>query len=454
MKNINEGKMTFSTRKSNKLDNITNMEAPYTMSQALREASRCILCYDAPCSKSCPADTDPGTFIRKFRLQNTKGAIRTIKENNILGGVCGVVCPTEKLCQEACSATEIDTPIEIGKLQRFLVEHGWETGFNPLTRNPRRKEKIAIIGSGPAGLSCAAELGKTGFQVTVFEARENAGGVLRYGVPEFRLNGEFLDREIVDITNLGVNIKCNTRITSGGVNNLLETGFDAIFIATGLWNAYKLNIPGSNLKNVFDAATFLETVRGKNRSLISKLVKGNNVAIIGGGSVAMDVANSSKVLGANKVYCLCLESLKEIPAAKADLEMARDNFVIIKPQSQVTKISGNNGCVNGISGTETEWIQPNLLIPSNAKAVPGTEFNLKVDVVVMAIGSGPDSGTIDLCTTIGYKNNYLIKTKKDGVSTADRNVYAGGDIVRGSALVVDAVADGKKAALKIIKQFS
>jgi dihydropyrimidine dehydrogenase (NAD+) subunit PreT len=446
--------MNFSTRKSNKLDNLFDMEAPFTISQALTEASRCLLCYDAPCSRSCPADTDPGTFIRKFCLKNTKGAIRTIKENNILGGVCGVVCPTEKLCQEACSATEIAKPIEIGKLQRFLVEHGWDISFNPLERVPLRNKKVAIVGSGPAGLSCAGELAKTGFQVTVFEAREKVGGVLRYGVPEFRLNGEFLDREIKDITNLGVKIKCNSRITSGGVDNLLKKGFDAIFIATGLWNAYKLNIPGSNLTNVTDATAFLESARSKNRHLTTRLVKNNNVAVIGGGSVAMDVANTCKVLGAKKVYCICIESFAEIPAAKADLEMARDNFVIIKPQSQVTKILGNNGKVAGIKGTETDWIKPNLFIPSNAREVPGTEFNLKVKAVVMAIGSGSDAKVTDLCSSIRYKKNYLINIKKDGVSTADKAIFAGGDIVRGPALVVEAVADGKKAAKKIIEQLS
>ena len=451
---MNEKKMNFPNRKSNKLDNISNMEASFTLSQALTEASRCLLCYDAPCSQGCPADTDPGTFIRKFRLKNTKGAIRTIKENNIFGGVCGVVCPTEKLCQEACSATEIEKPIEIGKLQRFLVEHGWETGFNPLEKVPLKKEKVAIVGSGPAGLSCAAELAKAGFRVTVFEAREKVGGVLRYGVPEFRLSSEFLDREIEDITNLGVKIKCNSRILSKGVDNLLKNGFDAIFIATGLWNAYKLNIPGSDLKNVSDATAFLETARSKNRYRLTRLVNNNNIAVIGGGSVAMDIANTCKVLGAEKVYCICLESLAELPAAKTDLEMARDNFVIIKPQSQVTKILGNNDHVSGIKGIETEWVKPNLFIPSNAKIVPGTEFNLKVNAVVMAIGSGPDIGTADLSSTIKYKNNYLIKIKKDGVSTADKDIYAGGDIVRGPALVVNAVADGKKAAKNIIKRFN
>lgn len=428
----------------------TMMGAGFTPAQAFAEADRCLLCFDAPCSRECPADTDPGTFIRKLYLRNIKGAIRTIKENNILGGACGAVCPTEKLCQKACSATEIDRPIEIGKLQRFLVEYGWKTGFNPLEKVPAKKAKVAIIGSGPAGLSCGAELAKAGFNVTIFESKEKPGGVFRYGVPEFRLTGKFLDREIEDVTMLGVKIKCKSRIGAKGVAGLVKKGFKAVFIATGIWNPYKLRIPGSDLENVTTATEFLESVRNGNKRKVTAMVKNKNIAVIGGGSVAMDVANTCKGLGAKKVYCICLESLAEIPAAKADLEMARDNFVIIKPQCLVTRIIGEKGRVAGIKGTETEWVKPNLFIPSNAREIPGTEFNLKVGAVVMAVGSGPDSGTRNLCPKIKYKKNNLINTKKDGVTTAGKKIFAGGDIVRGPALAAQAVVDGKEAAKKII----
>ncbi|MFH1957826.1 MAG: FAD-dependent oxidoreductase [bacterium] len=427
------------------------MKPNLTLAQAFTEAQRCLLCHDAPCSKECPADTDPGTFIRKLHLRNIKGAIRTIKENNILGGVCGVVCPTEKTCQKACSATEIDRPVEIGKLQRFLIEYGWETGFKPLKTETGKKSEVAIIGSGPAGLSCGAELAKAGFKVTIFEEKKEPGGVLRYGIPEFRLNSKFLDREIKDIKMLGVKIKCNSKIGTNGVNNLRKKGFKAVFIATGLWNPYKIRIPGSGLKNVITATEFLESIRNGNRKKITSMVKNKNVAVIGGGSVAMDVANSCKELGSRKVYCICLEGLAEIPASKDDLETARDNFVIIKPQSQVKGIVGDGGSVAGIKGTETEWVKPDLFIPSNIKEVSGTEFNLKVKAVVMAIGSGPAPGIKNLCPGIKYKSNNLINAKKDGVSTTDKNIFAGGDIVRGPALVAEAVHDGKEAAKKIIK---
>ncbi|MFH1352472.1 MAG: FAD-dependent oxidoreductase [bacterium] len=427
------------------------MKPNLTLAQAFAEAQRCLLCHDAPCSKECPANTDPGTFIRKLHLRNIKGAIRTIKENNILGGVCGAVCPTEKTCQKACSATEIDRPVEIGKLQRFLIEYGWETGFNPLKNTAGKKTEVAIIGSGPAGLSCAAELAKAGINVTIFEKKEKPGGVLRYGIPEFRLSSKFLDREIEDIRMLGVKIKCNSKIGANGVNNLKKKGFKAVFIATGLWNPYKIKMPGSGLKNVITATEFLESIRTSDRKKIISMVKNKNIAIIGGGSVAMDAANSCKELGSRKVYCLCLESPAEIPASKDDLETARDNFVIIKPQCQVKEIIGNGGSVAGIKGTETEWVKPNLFIPSNAREVPGTEFNLKVKAVIMAIGSGADPEIKNLCPGIKYKSNKLIDVKKDGVSTADKNIFAGGDIVRGPGLVAEAVQDGKEAAKKIIK---
>ncbi|MCG2677365.1 NAD(P)-binding protein, partial [bacterium] len=224
--------MKSTKRKTNKLENILDMEKGFDLSQAIIEASRCLLCHDAPCSQECPAENDPATFIRKLRFRDIKGAVRTIKENNILGGICGIVCPNEKLCQKACSATEIDRPIEIGKLQRFLVEYGWETGFKPFEKIPTTKAKVATVGSGPAGLSCAAELARAGFDVTVFESREKPGGVLRYGVPEFRLNSEFLDREIEDVKELGVKIKCKSRIGAKGVDNLIKKGFKAVFIAT------------------------------------------------------------------------------------------------------------------------------------------------------------------------------------------------------------------------------
>ena len=200
--------------------NFRQMRKGIDLPQAIAEADRCLLCHDAPCSKECPADTRPAEFIRKLRFKNITGAIRTIKTNNILGGACAELCPTHRLCEKACSAQfasqerpeGADRAIQIGKIQRFLVEHSWDLGFKVLEKGKRRPEKVAVVGSGPAGLSCAAELAKFGFQVTVFEARPEPGGVLRYGVVSYRFDNKFLNKELKDVRSLGVKFKCNSPI--------------------------------------------------------------------------------------------------------------------------------------------------------------------------------------------------------------------------------------------------
>jgi len=434
------------------------MEEGYTYSQALAEANRCLLCHDAPCSKNCPAGTAPATFIRKFRLKNIKGAIRTIKENNILGGCCGVVCPIEQLCQKGCVAASLSKPIEIGKIQRFLVEHGWETNFDPLskcidTSKPEVKDnrpKVAIIGSGPAGLACAAELGKSGYNSQIFEAKAEAGGVLRYGVPPFRLNPEFLEKELEDVKALGTKISCNQSIGKDGVKTLLEEGFSAVFLAPGIWQPYELDIPGIELENSFNATEFLELIKKGKADYLKKMVNGKNVGVTGGGSVAMDVANTCKALGANKVYVIYRRSVEQMPASKDDLDMARDNFVIIRPQSVVKELIGSEGVVTGLRGIETDWVERDNFRSSNLKEVKGTEFSLLIDTFVTAIGSGPDKNIQDLCPQINYRKNGQIVVDDESMKTNDKQVFAGGDVIRGSGTVVGAVADGRKAAQAII----
>lgn len=428
------------------------------MSQAVAEAARCLLCHDPPCSKGCPAGTDPGTFIWKLRMRNVKGAIRTIKENNILGAICGVACPVERLCQQGCSAAGLDRPIEIGKIQRFLVEHGWACGFDPLERGAPRSARVAVVGSGPAGLACATALARAGVQATIFEARERAGGVLRYGVPRFRLDDALLDRELEDVKKLGVELKLGVRVRE--VDELFKKKFDAVFVAPGLWQPRRLRIPGAELRNVATATELLGATRVDSAS-VQRVVRRKNVAVIGGGSVAMDVANTCKALGAGRVYCICLESLAEIPADRADLELALESGVVIKPHAQVTELLGKASAregakprrapthdrVVGLRGCETEWVQPGSFLPSNARAIPGTEFSLKVELVVFAIGSSSEPENRALAPA---KKDGLFKVKRDGVSTANPRLFAGGDATRGPALIVDAIADGKEAASRIL----
>lgn len=436
------------------LKSLSAVEGGYSLTQAVAEADRCLLCHDAPCSAGCPAETDPGKFIRKLRLKNLKGAVRTIKENNILGGVCGMVCPTGRLCEEKCSATEIDKPINIGRLQRFLVEYGWQIGFNPLIKKPANNIKAAVVGSGPAGLTCAAELAKEGYDVTVFESNKKPGGILRYGVPSFRLGEDFADREIKDITALGVKIKCNSPVKGkGAVENLLKKGFKAVFVCTGLSLPYKMDIPGAHLKNVVTSTEFLKDAKAGNHEKTSRLVKNKCVAVIGGGSVAMDVASTCRALKADKVYCLALEGMGELPAYKDDLLTALDHGVIIKPQCRVNEITGKGGAVAGVKGNETKWKVkgPGLFIPSNAEDVPGTGFSLNAGAVIIAIGSGPDPRLKEQMPKVKFTRRGLIQVNKNTLAASAKGVYAGGDIVRGPALAVEAVADGKKAAKAIME---
>ena len=227
-----------------------------------------------PCSQACPAGTDPGKFIQKLRFRNVTGAIRTIKENNPFGWTCGAVCPTAKLCELACLRTAIDRPIQIGKLQRFLVEHGWIMGFSPIKKQRAMRGKVAVIGSGPAGLSCARQLAINGYQVTVFEKREQPGGNLRYGIPPFRLSEAGVTREIDEILSLEVTLKTNTPIEeTDGLNKLKGEGFQAVFFSPGLWEPIRLGIEGSDLKGVMSATEFLGGLRSEQASSIENMVK-------------------------------------------------------------------------------------------------------------------------------------------------------------------------------------
>jgi len=422
----------------------------YNFQQAIFEASRCLNCHEAPCSRDCPAGTDPGTFIRKLKLKNIKGAVRTIKNNNILGGICGALCPTEILCMKGCSASGIDRPIEIGKLQRFLVEYGWDTGFEALQRNGSGKGKVAVIGSGPAGLACAAELAKNGYSITIFEARERAGGVLRYAVPEFRMNPEFLDRELRDVLTLDVELRTSDRIEKGGADRLLSEGFQAVFVGTGVWSPVRLDIPGSDLVNVTDSQEFLEGMRSGKEDELSSRIRGKNVAVVGGGSVAMDVATTCAVLGANKVYIIYRRSLREMPADEEDLNMALANNITLRTQSVVTELLGEDGMLIGLEGIETDWKSPEDHSSGNLVTVPGTEYRLKVDFFIRAIGMRAEKANIGLSELVDHLQNGLVKTNGDGVSTTHPRIFVGGDATRGPALIVQAVQDGKTAAESIM----
>lgn len=423
-----------------------------TLQQAIAEAHRCLLCHDAPCSKGCPGGTDPSKFIRQIRFYNFKGAARTVLRNNPLGGVCAYVCPTEETCRHACLRGEIDTPIDIDGLQRFAVEYGRSQGLTVLEKGQEKGARIAVIGAGPAGLAAAANLARFGYQVTVFEARAEAGGILRYGVPAHRLPLEALNADVREIQSLGVEIKTSHPIDRENATALLDQGYAAVFVAPGLWKAFELNLPGKDLQGVGTALEFLELARTDTQAAAQR-VAGRNIAVIGGGAVAMDVAHTARELGAHRIYVLTLEGLNELPATAAELDQARQDHIIFKPQSRVVTITGQGGFVTGLQGCETEWAVKGKLTPDNARDVDGTEFQLRVGAVIQAIGQGP-SEVVGRILSQAERKGRLVAADAVTLATSVDRVFAGGDIVRGAATVVKAVADGKRAADAIHKMLT
>ena len=441
-------------------DSFREMKQGIGFAHAIAEADRCLLCYDAPCSKACPAETDPATFIRKLRLRNITGAIRTVKSNNILGGACGVLCPTPELCEKECSATGISRPIEIGKIQRFLVEHAWKTGFKVFEKPAPRKEKVAVVGSGPAGLSCAAELAKEGFQVTVFEERPEIGGVIRYGVPAYRFDKAFLKNELQDLHDLGVRFKTNSKIEGiEAAKKLLADGFQAVFLSPGLWSAARLKPRAGKVQGLYTSVEYLQVLREERFAELAGQVEGKTVAVIGGGSVAMDCVESSIKLGARDVYLVYRRSYAQMPAEEDERQEALRLGVHFLLLNQPVDYLSAGGRIKGLKLVRTRLGEPDASGRRRPVEIQGTEWELPADVVVEAIGNKADE-SIDWSrgadSSAGLKVSpqlLIVADPKTGATTV-KGIYAGGDIVRGPALVVEAVQDGKVAARSIIEALS
>jgi NADPH-dependent glutamate synthase beta subunit-like oxidoreductase len=427
--------------------------------QAVAEADRCLLCHDAPCSKGCPADTRPAEFIRKLRFRNITGAIRTIKANNILGGACGELCPTHRLCEKECSARfaslarpeGADRPIPIGRIQRFLVEHGWQIGFRPLQKGAALSEKVAVVGSGPAGLSCAAELAKVGYPVAIFESRPEPGGVLRYGVVAYRFSLDFLRNELKDIEDLGVEFQCSHPIQGpAAAEQLLKQGYRAVFLAPGLWAAETLDRKAESPPGVYSSVDYLSAMRdGRFREMAGRIA-GRTVAVIGGGSVAMDCVESAAKLGAGDVYLIYRRSYAQMPAEpdeRMEAQEAGVHFLLFN--QPVGYVAGRGGRLKGLKLMRTRLGAADASGRRSPKPVRGSEWILDCDVVIEAIGNQPDPGSPGWYPRVKLADGNLIKVNPKTGRTSVKGIFAGGDIVRGPGLVVQAVADGKTAARAI-----
>ena len=427
------------------------VEKTLTPVQAIIEASRCLMCEDAPCNKGCPAGIDIRSFIRKIRFNNLWGAVRVLREANVFSGVCGRVCPTDGLCEEQCRSQVLTEPINIGALQRFLTDFEAEHGARKRVADKKLPHRVAVVGGGPAGLAAANELALMGYQVTVFEASSRLGGAMTTAIPSFKLPNSAVEAEIDLIRQLGVELKLNAPLSEGlTIDNLFEQGFEAVFVAVGLQKPFQLGIDGEDLQGVYTALDLLATANGLDTSTPVKV--GKRVVIIGGGSVAVNVACSALRMGAERATLACLEAPDEMPAFVEDVELAWEEGIEFLTRVRTVRfLDDGKGRVAGVEGIRIEWKEPGKYVPENAVDVEGSALMLPCDTVIVAIGQGPDDNAIQQFQSLKTNVRGYLLVDEDTLMTSRPGVFAGGDVLHNpiSRTVVQAVAYGKRAAHSI-----
>ena len=430
--------------------NFLEVALGYTPEQAVDEAERCLNCKNKPCVGGCPVAIDIPAFISKIKEKDFEGAYQIISKSSALPAVCGRVCPQESQCESKCVRGIKGEPVAIGRLERFVADwhnaHATEKPVAPTSNG----HKCAITGAGPSGLTCAGDLARMGYDVTIFEALHLAGGVLVYGIPEFRLPKSIVQNEIENLKALGVKVETNVVVgRTIEVDELFGMGFEAIFIGSGAGLPNFMNIPGENLKGVYSANEFLTRVnlmKAYRPDSDTPIKNSKNVAIVGGGNVAMDAARSAKRLGAENVYIVYRRGMSELPARKEEVEHAEEEGIIFKTLTSPVEILGDDHkFVTGMRCVEMELGEPDASGRRRPIVKEGSEFILDVDCVIMSIGTSPNP--LIRNTTKG------LETNKHGCFIADENgltsregVYAGGDAVTGAATVILAMGAGKTAA--------
>ena len=434
--------------------NFSEVALGYTKEQAIDEANRCLNCKHKPCVGGCPVAIDIPAFIAKIKEEDFEGAYEILTKSSSLPAVCGRVCPQETQCESKCVRGIKGEPVAIGRLERFVADWHMQHTEAEAKKPESNGHKVAVIGAGPAGLTCAGDLAKKGYDVTIFEALHTPGGVLVYGIPEFRLPKEIVRKEIDTLRELGVTIMTNMVIGKVlSVDELFDDGFEAVFIGSGAGLPRFMNIEGENLNGVYSANEFLTRVNlmkayKKGSATPVKTVK--NVAVVGGGNVAMDAARCAKRLGAENVYIVYRRSMDEMPARKEEVEHAEEEGIIFKTLNNPTKILGDeNDFVTGMECVTMELGEPDESGRRRPVVVEGSEHVLDVDTVIMSIGTSPNPLIKNTTSSLETNKRGCIIAEDDSGLTTKKGVYAGGDAVTGAATVILAMGAGKNAAAAI-----
>ena len=440
--------------------NFKEVALGYTLEEARTEAKRCLQCKKPLCVEGCPVNVQIPHFIKCIADGDIKEALRIIKETNNLPAICGRVCPQEEQCESKCILGRKGEPVAIGRLERFAADYMMEQEEEQQVPGmAKRDKKIAIVGSGPAGLTAAADLAKLGYDVTVFEAFHEPGGVLVYGIPEFRLPKSLVRKEIDGLKKLGVKFETNVIIGKTiTIDELLDNGYEAVFIGTGAGLPKFMNIPGENLNGVYSANEYLTRINLMKAydfpNSHTPIKQGKKVAVVGGGNVAMDAARSARRLGAEEVHIIYRRSEEEMPAREEEVHHAKEEGIIFDVLTNPVEILGQDGWVTGIKCIRMELGEPDESGRRRPIPIEGSEFVMDIDTVIMAIGTSPNplikSTTKDLAV---YPWGGIIIDEETGATSKDR-VYAGGDAVTGAATVILAMGAGKRAAKAIHEKLS
>ena len=434
--------------------NFDEVATGYTYEMAVNEARRCLNCPKKPCVSACPVQIDIPAFIACVASEDLEGAYRVLSASSALPAVCGRVCPQENQCEGKCVRGVKGESVAIGRLERFVADWHREHCDEQPSVPQQNGHRVAVIGAGPSGLTAAGDLAKLGYAVTVYEALHLAGGVLVYGIPEFRLPKRIVQKEIDGLKAMGVQILTNMVIGKVlTIDELFEMGFEAVYIASGAGLPRFMGIPGESLKGVYSANEYLTRInlmkayKGDSKTPIQHSRK---VAVVGGGNVAMDAARSAKRLGAEEVYIVYRRGMQELPARREEVEHAQEEGIIFKTLTNPVEVLGDeNGCVCGMRCVEMELGEPDASGRRRPVVKEGSEFTLDVDTMIMSIGTSPNP--LIRSTTPGLETNRhgcIVTNGEDGL-TSREGVYAGGDAVTGAATVILAMGAGKQAARAI-----